>query len=36
MQEAMAQNFAIDEYIKCLDYAHIRGVKGISYFKYFG
>lgn len=24
---AMAQNFAIDEYIKCLDYAHIRGVK---------
>ena len=24
---AMAQNFTIDEYIKCLDYAHIRGVK---------
>lgn len=24
---AMAQNFTLDEYIKCLDYAHIRGVK---------
>lgn len=23
----MAQNFTLDEYIKCLDYAHIRGVK---------
>ena len=27
MQEQWHQNFAIDEYIKCLDYAHIRGVK---------
>lgn len=24
---AMAQNFTLEEYIKCLDYAHIRGVK---------
>ena len=24
---AMAQNFTLDEYIKCLDYVHIRGVK---------